>query len=260
MRLRKSSVLIIAVAALLGTNALLSQTKAPVAAPAPASNDAALRALIAKAYPGVQIEGIRPSPLPGFREVVAGGRVVYVSADGKYMMQGNLVRLQDKENLTQASEAVLRKASLNAAGADRRIIFAPPNPKYRVTVFTDIDCGFCRKLHAQVPEYNKRGIAIEYLFFPRAGIGSKAFDDAVSVWCAPDRLKAMTDAKAGRPVKKTTCKNPITADYQLGQRVGVDGTPAIYTQDGTQIGGYLPPDDMLKTLEKQVKRPVASVK
>lgn len=238
-------------AALILTGSAFAQNR-----PAAPTGDAALRATLLKAYPGITIESIRPSPIPGFREVASGGRVVYVSNDGKFLLQGALVSLPDKDNLTRRSEGVLRKAALDTAGPDRRIIFAPAKPKHRVTVFTDIDCGFCRKLHAQMAEYNKRGIAIEYLFFPRAGVGSKAFDDAVSVWCAKDQRKAMTDAKAERPIKKLTCKNPVTADFELGRRVGVDGTPAMYTQDGVQIGGYLAPDDLLKELDKQA-RPVA---
>jgi len=219
------------------------------AAPAPAS-DAVLRAAVLKAIPGVKIESVNPSVIPGYREVAISGKVVYVSVDGKYLMQGSLVELSTRDNLTAASEGVLRRGTLNAVGPERRIVFGPANPKHRVTVFTDIDCGYCRKLHSEMADFNKAGIAIEYLFFPRAGVGSESFQDAVSVWCSADRRKALTDAKAGKPTPKKTCANPVAEDYELGRRIGVDGTPAIYAADGTQIGGYLSPQDMLQRLDR----------
>lgn len=216
-----------------------------------AQGDAAIRAALAKAIPGVTIDSIKPSAITGYREVVIGGRVAYVSLDGKYLIQGELIQINTRENLTAVSEAVLRRGVLNAVGEDRRIIFAPPNPKYHVTVFTDIDCGYCRKLHAQVAEYNKLGISVEYLFFPRAGVGSESYNKAVNVWCASDRRKALTDAKLDKPVTQQTCPNPVAKDYELGKRVGVDGTPAVYMADGTYIGGYLSPQQMLARLTRK---------
>ena len=216
-----------------------------------ADPDAAIRAAIEKAAPGTDIDSIRPSAIPGFKEIAMGGRVAYVSADGKYLFQGSLIDLPSKQNLTSASEAVLRRGLIDAVGRDRRIIFAPPKPKYRVTVFTDIDCGFCRKLHTQIKDYNKAGIAVEYLFFPRAGLNSDSFTKAVNVWCASNRQQALTDAKLDKPVAKKTCPNPVTKDYELGQKIGIDGTPAIYEADGTQIGGYLSPQDMLARLDQK---------
>jgi thiol:disulfide interchange protein DsbC len=224
--------------------------KAPAAKAAPAaSNETAIRAALAKAAPGVVITSIKPSPIAGFREVVVDGRVLYVSADGKYLVQGSLINLETRSNLTEASEAVIRRALLEAVPASRKISFAPANPKYRVTVFTDIDCGFCRKMHDEVSGYNKLGIAIDYLFFPRSGIGSESFQKAVNVWCAPDRAIAMTMAKSGRNLAKKNCTNYVTMDYKLGAQVGVEGTPAVYTASGKSIGGYLSPQDMLKALQ-----------
>ena len=223
----------------------------PAPAPSAADPDAAIRAAIDKAAPGTPIDSIRPSAIPGFKEIAMGGRVAYVSADGKYLFQGSLIDLSSRQNLTSVSEAVLRRGLIDAVGRDRRIIFAPPKPKYRVTVFTDIDCGFCRKLHTQIKDYNKAGIAVEYLFFPRAGLNSESFTKAVNVWCASDRQQALTDAKLDKPVAKKTCPNPIANDYELGQKIGIDGTPAIYAADGSQIGGYLSPQDMLARLDQK---------
>lgn len=228
-------------------------------ATAPAAVDGLVRAALVKAIPGVQVDAIKASPIPGYREVAVGGsKIVYVSNDGRFLLQGQLVELATRDNLTSISEGALRRDRLAAIGKDGRIIFSPPNPKHRVTVFTDIECGYCRRLHAQINDYMKAGIAIEYLFFPRAGINSGAYQQAVSVWCAADPRKAMTDAKADRPVPKKTCPNPVAKDFELGRRIGVDGTPAIYAADGTQIGGYLSPQDMLARLDRQANRMAAA--
>ena len=224
----------------------------PVTADAP--GDAALRAAVTKAVPGVVIDSIKPSIIPGYKEVAIGGRVVYVSNDGKYLIQGSLMELSTRDNLTAFSEGALRRDTLNAIPRERRIIFSPAKPKYRLTVFTDIDCGFCRKMHTQIADYNKAGISVEYLFFPRAGLNSESFNKAVSVWCASDRQKALTDAKADRPVPKKTCANPVAQDYELGKKIGVDGTPAVYGPDGTQLGGYLPPAEVLAKLNRSAAR------
>ncbi len=207
---------------------------------------AAIKSLV----PNAVIDSVAESNMKGFYEVVLSGQVVYVSADGKYLLQGSVFDIGAKRDLTEASRARLRMAGLKDAGPERRIIFAPEKPKYAVTVFTDIDCGYCRRLHQQVAEYNALGISIEYLFFPRAGVGSESFDKAVTVWCSDDRRKAMTDAKAGVAMDKKECENPIAADYELGNRIGVSGTPAVYTADGTQLGGYVPPDQLLQRLEQ----------
>jgi len=226
----------------------------PVVAAAPAANDSLIRAAMAKAMPDARIDSIKASPIQGFKEVAIGGRVIYVSADGRYLIQGSLFDLNTRTSLTESSQAQIRRAILAKVGPERRIIFAAAKPKYRVTVFTDIDCGYCRKLHQQIADYNKLGISVEYLFYPRAGVGSDSSDKAISVWCSADRRKAMTDAKSDRPVPKKTCTNPIAADYELGQTMGFDGTPAVYAADGSQIGGYLAPAQMLATLDKLAKK------
>jgi thiol:disulfide interchange protein DsbC len=208
----------------------------------------AIRAALLKIVPNATIDNIKPTVIPGFHEVAVSGRVVYVSDDGKYLMQGALINLATKANLTESSEAVIRRGVLDGIGRDRRIVFSPANPKYRITVFTDIDCAYCRKLHSQIADYNKAGIAVEYVFFPRAGMNSDSYKKAVSVWCASNRQQALTDAKLDKPVAKKTCPNPVAMEYNVGQRIGIDGTPAIYAADGTQLGGYLSPTDMLAKL------------
>ena len=222
--------------------------------PAVAAGDAQIRASLKRAVPDAVIDSIKPSPIPGYKEVAIGGKIVYISTDGRYLMQGSLIELASRDNLTEVSEGALRRGILDAVPRERRIVFSPAKPKYRITVFTDIDCGYCRKMHAQIADYMKAGISVEYLFYPRAGIGSESFTKAVSVWCAPDRRQALTDAKLDKPVAKRSCSNPITTDYALGNRIGVDGTPAIFAADGTQLGGYLPADEMVARLDRQAAR------
>jgi len=228
---------------------------APAAKATPmTASDMLVRAALLKAVPGATIDSIKPSIIDGYREVAIGGKVVYVSNDGRYLMQGALIDLNTRDNLTEVSEGALRRGQLDAVPLNRRIVFSPPNPKYRITVFTDVDCGYCRKLHAQINDYMKEGISVEYLFFPRAGIGSESFNKAVAVWCSSDRQKALTDAKLDKPIARKTCTNPVTMDYALGQRIGIDGTPAIFAADGTQLGGYLSPQDMLARLDRAAAR------
>lgn len=223
-------------------------------ADAPATADAATRERIETALqglaPGMKVDAVAPSPIPGFLEVALGARIIYVSQDGKQLLQGSLIDIASRESLTQASEARLRRDMLANVGDDTGITFAAANPKHEVTVFTDIDCGYCRRMHSEIAEYNRLGITINYLFYPRAGVGSESYQKAVNVWCAPDRRKALTEAKAGKDLPAGNCTSPVTRDYDLGRRVGLDGTPAVYSDNGTQLGGYVPPAEMLARLDE----------
>ena len=225
--------------------------------PAPASvettpgtpEDRALQA-IRSINPNVVVDLIDEAPLPGFREVIVSGQALYVSDDGKYLLQGSLFDIESRRDLSQAGLSKVRRELVAQVPASDRIVFAPSRPKHTVTVFTDVECGYCRRLHDEVAEYNKRGIAIEYLAFPRMGLGTDDYRKMVSVWCAADRRKAMTDAKAGRSVPTRECENPVAAHYQLGQRIGLAGTPLILAADGTQMPGYMSPDALLKVLDE----------
>ncbi|MBK9495327.1 MAG: Thiol:disulfide interchange protein DsbC precursor [Alphaproteobacteria bacterium ADurb.BinA280] len=227
--------------ALLGSFSLFS-------AVAPASDDV-VRGAIESLVPGAKIDSITETVLPNMYEVSIDGRVVYVSADGKYLLQGSIYDIANKIDLTEASRAGARKQVLGEI-KDGFIVFAPENPKYSITVFTDIDCGYCRKLHGEIQAYNDAGIEVKYLFFPRAGVGSPSFAKAEAVWCAADQRKAMTDAKAGVDVPSQQCTNPIAEQYALGQRAGVNGTPAIFTPDGDQLGGYVPAAQLRQRLDQ----------
>lgn len=199
--------------------------------------------------PQAKIDQIQKSAVPGFYEVVTTGQVVYVSEDGKFLMQGSMYDLANKKDLTESRMAGLRREALAKVPESKRIVFAPKDPKYTVSVFTDIDCGYCRKLHSQIEQYNQQGIAVQYLWFPRSGLNTPSYDKAVSVWCSADRKKAFTEAKAGAEPKAAKCDNPVAEEFDLGQRLGVSGTPSVIAPDGSQIGGYLTPEQMRARLD-----------
>jgi thiol:disulfide interchange protein DsbC len=214
-------------------------------------NEAAVRAAVQKLVPNVKIDAVEKSPIEGYYQVIVGSQLVYVSVDGQYVLQGTLYDANAKVDVTAERMAREHIAKLDAYPEAQRIIFAPKTKaKYKVTVFTDIDCGYCRKMHSHIAEYNERGIEVDYLFFPRSGPGTPSFDKAVSVWCAKDRKQAFTSAKSGQDPSPLKCENPVAQEYQLGITVGVDGTPAVYAQDGSKIGGYLTPDQLQAQLER----------
>jgi len=208
--------------------------------------------------PDVQIDSIEPAPMPGFYQVISAGQLIYVSADGKYLLNGDLIDLGRKRNLSEAGWAAFRRAELAKVPTSERIVFAPAHPKYTVTVFTDVTCGYCRALHESIAAYNKEGIAVEYLAWPREGVVNASghptatYTEMVSVWCAADRNASLTAAKHDHVPKPATCVNPVKQQYELGLRLGIDamGTPAVFAEDGSMIGGYLPPADMLNAVEK----------
>ncbi|SDY62359.1 thiol:disulfide interchange protein DsbC [Lysobacter sp. yr284] len=234
----------------------------PAAAAAPATPKVAAGSADARAIEAVRslnatvaIDKVGAAAMPGFREVVAGSQVVYVSDDGDYLFLpgpgGALFNLRAKRNLTQDTVAGLRRDLLKAIPASERIVFAPARPKYTVTVFTDAECGYCRKLHSEIAEYNRQGIAVEYLAFPRMGLGTEDYKKMVSVWCAADRRKALTEVKAGRDLPARQCPNTVEQQYRIGLQAGVGetGTPTVLTADGVQLGGYLPPARLREALD-----------
>lgn len=213
--------------------------------------EAMIRAALKTIDPRVVPDRIAPAPMPGFQEVIVSGQVIYFSDDGRYMLQGSLYDVKAKKDLSQIGLSVLRREALSKVPVSERIVFAPVGiRKHSVSVFTDIECGYCQKLHSEIAEYNKLGIAIEYLAFPRAGLASQDALAMESVWCSADRRKALTDAKNGRPVPPKRCDNPVAAQYKIGQQIGLQGTPMIINSDGVALPGYLPPDKLLEALDK----------
>lgn len=221
----------------------------PVAT-APGSAAEQARMALMKLDSKLQIDHIGDAPMPGFQQTIVAGQVVYVSNDGRYLLQGQLFDMQEKKNLAEEAMSGLRKELMQKIPMKDRIVFAAANPKYVVDVFTDAECGYCRKLHSEIGEYNRLGITIRYLAFPRQGPASADFRLMESVWCNADRGKALTAAKNGQPVSPRSCTSPVAMQYALGQRMGLQGTPMILTEDGLQLGGYVPPEQLRDTLEK----------
>lgn len=215
------------------------------------SSEEVIRATIIRTFPDMEITDIKKSPATGLYEILLGPEVLYATADGRYILQGDLIDMKQKRNLSEEQRSHARENLLGSISADEYIEYSPAERKHTVYVFTDIDCGFCRKLHRDMAELNKLGIAVRYLAFPRAGIDSVTYKQMESVWCAVDRNKAMNEAKQGMKVSEKTCVNPVARQYALGQDIGVRGTPAIFSEQGLSISGYMPPDKLLQVLTTQ---------
>ena len=196
---------------------------------------------------------VSPTPVPGLYEVKIGAHIFYISADGRYLILGKMTDLETGKDLTEAKVAKARKEAVDAMGEDKMVIFGPSADKARhtITVFTDVDCGYCRKLHAQIEDYNDKGIRVRYLAFPRAGRGSDSWRKAESIWCADDRQAAMTRAKQGKSIPERKCDNPVAESYELGKMVGVTGTPALVLENGELVPGYVPPERLARILDRK---------
>lgn len=240
--------------------AVAPATDAPASSPVLGNGiDAAalklVRQSLAKLAPGVEVDVVNRAPMPGFYQVIASGQLVYVSTDGKYLLNGDLVDLGTKKSLNDAAWAAFRKAELARVPASARIEYAPANPKYRITVFTDVTCPYCRVLHEHMAQLNKAGIAVDYLAWPRSGVTDDAgrptatYKAMVSAWCAADPRAALAGAFAGHEPKPASCANPVRHEFELGVKLGVNGTPAIFTESGRMVGGYLTPGQLLQVLQ-----------
>lgn len=211
----------------------------------------AVASLAAKA----EINAIDVSPMPGFLQVIASGQMLYVSADGKFLLNGDMLDLGTKQNVSNAGWAKFRKAELARVPASQKIVYAPAHPKLTISVFTDVNCGFCRKLHEHIADFNKAGIAVEYLAWPREGLVTSAgrptptYTEMVSVWCASDPKATFSAAIIGRAPTPATCSNPVKDQFELGLKVGLTGTPAIYGPDGRTLGGYVTVDQLLQEVK-----------
>jgi thiol:disulfide interchange protein DsbC len=220
---------------------------------APADVAKRIVAGIAKLDPDMKVDAVRTTPVAGLYEVAIGPRLVYVTGDGRYLVQGSIADIEKREDLTEPRRNAIRLEAINRVSEDDMIVFGPKDAKHTVTVFTDIDCGFCRRLHSEIAKYNANGIRIRYLFMPRAGKGSESYDKAVAVWCAKDRQQAMTDAKAGKDVPKGTCKNPVDEHVALAELVGINGTPALILPNGELLPGYVPADRLKAIITGQAQ-------
>jgi len=225
-----------------------------VTAPAKAADDAAelqqVRDVVAGMFSGIDKEDIYPSGIDGWYTVRKGAIIAYISGDGRYLLQGDLIDLKAQVNLSENDRNQARKKMLASVPDDDTIIFAPEHVKHVISVFTDVDCTFCRRLHSQIDEYMAEGIEVRYLLYPRSGPDTSSWFKAEQVWCSDDRKKALTLAKLDKDFQSGDCDSSIISrHYAMGQDVGLRGTPAIVLEDGTLFSGYLPPKQLEEAIE-----------
>lgn len=247
----------IAFAALFGISAM-AQTPAQAPAASPGAGKAAAAApakvdprdVIAKKIEGLKPDDVRISAIPGLYEIARGSQIGYVSGDGRYVILGDLIDIEADANLSENRRRAIRNRLIDTVPEAEMVVYGAKSAPYTLTIFTDIDCGYCRKMHSQMAEYNRLGIRVRYLFFPRSGPNTESWHKAESVWCAANRTDALTRAKNGETVKSPKCPTNIVArDFELGQKLGVDGTPAIFLPTGELLPGYSPPSELVHYLK-----------
>ena len=209
------------------------------------------KATILKKFPELINADVTESPIEGLYEVRLGAQVTYVSADARYLIEGQIINVNTGQNLTEARRMEVRAEAVDQLGDSSMIVFGPSSAKHTVTVFTDIDCGYCRKLHREINDYNDEDIRVRYLFFPRSGPNTESWNKADRVWCSVDRNAALTAAKAGKPLSAEDCgATPVAQHYELGRKFGIRGTPAIVLESGEIVPGYVPASELAAQLAK----------
>jgi thiol:disulfide interchange protein DsbC len=202
--------------------------------------------------PDIPIERVGVTPIPGIYALeLGGGTVFYGTGDGRYLFAGDLYELREDDlvNLAESGRSEMRRELMATVARKDMVIFSPAGPvKAGINVFTDVDCGFCQRLHQEVPKLNEMGIEVRYLAYPRAGVGSRSYQKIVSAWCAEDANTALTKLKAREEIADVDCANPVADQYALGQEMGIAGTPAIILDDGRMLPGYMPAEELAKTL------------
>ena len=208
-----------------------------------------LRAAVAKLAPGVHVDAITEAAVPGLYEVQAGATVWYITDDGRFLIDGDIYDVDKHVNLSALKRQAGTAKAIEAMGEENMIVFSPDKPDYTVSVFTDVECGYCRKLHREINQYMDAGIKIRYLSFPRAGKNSSAYNKAVSAWCAKDQKAALTRAKNGQPIESLHCDNPIDEQMALGESMGINGTPTMVLESGEILPGYVPAKKLRRLLD-----------
>lgn len=224
-----------------------------LSAPLPAAQDelAAVREVLQQLIPNQKPDSLKPTALPGIYEVSYGVTVLYLNKDGRYLFQGDLIDLKTEKNLTEQTRAEARLKVIASLAEEGMIIFSPKQVKHTITVFTDIDCPVCQRMHEDMAKINQQGIKVRYVAYPRAGIDSESYLKAVSVWCSKDRKGALTKAKAGEDVKAKSCDNPVKLHLQAVRDIGIRGTPALILEDGSLIPGYESVEHLVELLEQR---------
>ena len=201
---------------------------------------------------GFRVQTVRPAPISGIQEVeIDGGEYLYVTEDCRYLLAGNLYELRDDDivGITERRRNARRQALMAAVPVSEMLVYSPESDtRAAVAVFTDTDCGYCRRLHTSMVEYHALGIEVRYLAYPRAGVGSPTYENMVSAWCASDPLEALTTLKRGEEIPAKSCVNPVAEHYELGQQVGLTGTPALVLPDGKLVNGLVGPSQLAQML------------
>ncbi len=215
----------------------------------------AVNDMLARILPGQVDAHVKATPLDGLYEVTYGGEVFYLSQDGRFMLRGDLLDMTSMRNLSEERRSAYRLQLINEINPAETINYAPKDKpaKHMIYVFTDIDCPYCRKMHSQMADYNRLGIEIRYLAYPRSGINTPSYYKAVNVWCAKDPRQALTLAKQGEKLPKQDCDNPVKKDMALADKFGVDGTPTLILADGSVIPGYVEPERLLSFLQQRTR-------
>ena len=207
---------------------------------------------LAKRLNGIAVDDITDAPIAGLYQVAVGANVAYVTKDGRYIVRGDIFDADTSANVSEETRARARVTMLGSIDPETMIVFKPASGevKHTVTIFTDIDCGYCRQFHREIDKVTALGIEVHYLFFPRTGPNTESWTKAEQVWCAADHNSALTRAKLGGEIPEAAeCATPVADQYELGQRIGVRGTPAVFSEAGELLGGYLPPATLAKVLD-----------
>ena len=209
-----------------------------------------VRVKVGEMFDMIDAKDVNPSPVDGWYTIQKGSVVAYISSNGRYLLQGDLIDLEQNVNMSEAVRNDARRELMSTVKDEDVILFSPAKKKYSVSVFTDVECTYCRRLHGQIDEDLAHGIEVRYLMYPRNGPTSRAWSTAEEVWCSNDRNSALTAAKSDRKFASTNCDASVVQEqYDMGQDIGLSGTPAIVLDDGSLISGYLPPDQLKAKLD-----------
>lgn len=210
-----------------------------------------IREKLQESMPGLTVTSIRPTPIKDLYEVEVGMQIAYVTGNGRHLLIGKMIDIKSRKNLTESRQEEIMSSLIKSLPKEDMITIKPAKPKRTITVFTDVDCPYCAKLHREVPKLTKAGVSVQYLLYPRNGPNSPTFRKSVSVWCADDQITAIGKAKRGEAIENKDCKNPVMKNYNLGGRIGISGTPTIILDNGKTVGGYMPAEHLLKMLGLQ---------
>ena len=208
-----------------------------------------VRETVSGMFSGIEADDVFASEIDGWYTIRKGAIIAYISGDGRYLLQGDLIDLKNSTNLSEKSRNGARAKMMSAVPQDELIVYTPETVRHTVSVFTDIDCSFCRRLHSQLDDYMAEGIEIRYFLYPRNGPTSESWVKAQNVWCADNRNEALTLAKLDKTFPMHECDSSVVSShYAIGQDVGLRGTPAIVLEDGTLFSGYLPAKQLTEAI------------